>query len=168
MSCGDRQYTGIRNESMSVLQPLDPNVTQFFLFMQLQKKQTCELWGIYIPFERSELSVCIENTNIRCVKVVLLEYSENGNDDTMAYFMKIKLNGGVSLFFFHYLFVCRHSALPPRIDRCISRTSLSLPWRWVNKWETTREKHNRKGWQLRQAKWIYEWEKPGNQVVDFS
>lgn len=49
----------------------------------------------------------------------------------------------VVVFFFNcyyfYLFVCRHSALPPRIDLCISRTSLSLPWRWVNKCQTTRE-----------------------------
>lgn len=45
----------------------------------------------------------------------------------MAYFIKIKLSGGCrSFIYIFYLFVCRHSALPPRIDLCISRTSLAI------------------------------------------
>lgn len=31
---------------------------------------------------------------------------------------------------FLYLWVCRHSALLPRIDLCIKMTSLQLTWRW--------------------------------------
>lgn len=56
-------------------------------------------------------------------------------------YYKIKLDYDYFIFYFHffYLFVCRHSALPPRIDLCISRASLSLPWRWVKNTHTTEE-----------------------------
>lgn len=110
----------------------------------------------------------IKNINMKCVKMTLLIRIEVMRK--MSYSFKIKLNGDCCLFFFllFYLFVCRHSALPPWIDLCISRTSLSLPWRWVNKLKNNRRKHNRRGWQLRQVKWIYEWQKPGNHKSAFN
>lgn len=90
-----------------------------FVFMHVQKsRNNRHNHNQHVPF-------ALKRPTLR-VKMELLKYSENGNDDSYS--------------FSFYLFVCRHSALPPRTDLCISRTSLSLAWRWVNKWKTTQKK----------------------------
>ena len=57
----------------------------------------------------------------------LLKYSEDGNDDKMTYFMKIKLNGGCGLFFFFLSFlpVCVQALGTPATDRPVHLQDLT-------------------------------------------
>lgn len=84
----------------------------------------------------------------------LLKYSEDGNDDKMAYLIKkIKLNGGCCLFFFFFLPVCVQALGTPAPDRPVHLQDLTvIAMTMGEQMRNNPRKHNRRGWQLRQAK----------------